>query len=136
MPKWYRFSGDIVDATLDIAGDHAGFATAAKKWGAAGTVGVMSYDIEGTDKKLVFLWAISGNRVSYENWFKISVVANAVPVDKALYKDMYYDYGALTPGKAAKAADASAEWNANGYRLWGNMGTAGETTFNISMQAA
>jgi hypothetical protein len=133
MPKAACWSGDIVDTTLRIEGDRAGFMTAQKKWGAYGTAGVLTYDISGTDQKMAVMWSVPKG-IGYKNWFKLSVVANDVPTNVALFDDMYYDKGKLTSGKCAPADKGSAAWTDHGWRLEGVMGTSGECTLNTSIE--
>ena len=135
MPKFACWSGDVVDTTLRVGGDRAGFFTAQKKWGAYGTAGVLTYGIDGADKRLAVMWSVPKGAL-YKNWFKVSVVPRSTATDVALFDDMYYDNHKLTTGDCAPADGGSAAWTSNGYRLEGVMGTSGETTLNISIEKA
>jgi hypothetical protein len=133
MPKAACWSGDIVDTTLRIQADRAGFMTTQKKWGAYGTAGVLTYEIAGTDQKLAVMWSVPKG-IGYKNWFKLSVIKNTVPTNVALFDDMYYDLGKLTIGKCAPADGGSAAWTNGAWRLEGVMGTSGECTLNTSIE--
>ena len=140
-PRFYIYSGKTEDIPLSVKKGEAGFASASKTEGTTtGSVGVLSYHIEGTDCRLAILWSVPYDYNLYENWFKISLVNKDTPIDKALYDDMYYDRGKLTNGKVAKATQGEATWDTSvklankSVKLAGVMGTGGKCTLNLSLK--
>jgi len=57
-----------------------------------GSVGVLSYDIEGTDHKVAMLWSMPYNWLLYDAWFNVKVYPKSYATDSHMYKQMY-NYG-------------------------------------------
>ena len=141
-PSFYIFSGKIDYAALIVEAKHCGGAGAGKTAGpvATGAVGLLAYEIAGIDHRFVIMYSVPFDYGLYKNWFKLSIVPNSVPIDQALYEDMYYDYGKLTQGKAAPADAGTAIWaiqvGEQEYVLQGVMGTGGLCTLNVAIETA
>lgn len=120
-PRFYCFSGSVKDqASAAEPGKCMGIATQKTRGGMRGSVGVIGYNIEGTDRQLVIMWSVPADYGSFSNWFKAAVVPSSVAVDYKLYRDMYYNYHDLTDGDAAKAGQYG-EWRTRGFTVRGNM---------------
>ena len=101
-PKSYTFSGGTHALALEIDGDKAGFSSAEKTSGpvATGTVGVVSYELEGTGFRLAIMYSTPFDYDLYSNWFKMAVINKTTKTDYSLYEDMYYNYDKKTSGNA------------------------------------
>ncbi len=134
-PKYALYSGSVVDTALYIPKGKAGFFTAQKNWGTYGTFGVLTYDLQGTDRRLAIMWSIPHSmNVASQNYFKLSVISNKTPANPALYDDMLWNQHKLTIGDCAAAANGSDGWTNGDYRLEGVMGTASICTLNSSLK--
>lgn len=134
-PKYCCIGGGVESADIHVDGGHAGFVSAQKTF-ADGTFGVVTYKISGTQKRLAIMWSVPENRALYKNWFKVAIIPATTATNKALFKDMYYDKGKLTTGKAAKASVGSHTWETNGYVLKGTMGETPVATLNMEIRSA
>nr|AXS67878.1 coluporin-6 [Colubraria reticulata] len=59
----------------------------------AGTTGVVSWLVEGAKRRLVLLWAIPYDRVSYRNWMALGLTPKGItiPEDGSMtYRNMYF----------------------------------------------
>lgn len=134
-PKYYLEHGEIKRADLTIYEKEVGFVASRKtEYSTFGTWGVVTYEIENTDKKLAIMWSVPYNYGFYENWFKLSIINLNNQTDKNLLDDMYYNQG-MTKGKVKKAATGSETWQQEGYILQGIMGTGGSATLNMSINS-
>lgn len=134
-PKYYLENGEIPRADLTIYEKEVGFVASRKtEYSTFGTWGVVTYQIENTNKKLAIMWSVPFNYTIYENWFKLAIINLDNQTDKNLLYDMYYNKG-MTKGKVKKASTGSETWQQEGYILQGIMGTGGSATLNISIRA-
>jgi len=69
-----------------------------KDWQATGTVGIVSYDIKGTDKKVAILWSVPFDWNLYDCWFNMKIYSQSYPTGDHMYDQMYYRAG---PWRAA-----------------------------------
>merc|ERR1712193_45214 len=53
-----------------------------------GTIGIMSYDITGTDYKLVVLWRVPWNTLLYDVLYNVKIYPSHHPTDKAMFDQM------------------------------------------------
>ncbi|MEM7013869.1 MAG: hypothetical protein AAF585_20600 [Verrucomicrobiota bacterium] len=140
-PKFYCFSGGLTGVPLVIAADpkdgsskSVGVIGAKKTAGTAtGAVGVVTYEVEGSDFRIAICYSVPYDYGSYENWFKFQIVSKNTPIDKALYQDMYYNYHQKTLGDIAAADGGYAEW-VNGYHMSGTMGTSGNCELRLVLK--
>ncbi len=135
-PHAATLSGGTHSIELEVGGGLAGFITASKTKGpvACGTVGVVGYILKGLHLKFVVMWQVPFDYSLYSNYFKLAIISSHMPIDKALFKDMYYNKHHLTKGNARKADDGTGIWHDHGYELEGVMGSSGEATLNTSIR--
>ncbi|MCC5667317.1 hypothetical protein LC653_26400 [Nostoc sp. CHAB 5784] len=134
-PKYYLEDGEIKRTDLTIYEKEVGFVASRKtEYSVFGSWGVVTYEIENTNKKLAIMWSVPFDYVLYENWFKLAIINLNNQTDKNLLDDMYYNKG-MTKGKVKKAATGSETWQQEGYILQGIMGTGGSATLNMSINS-
>lgn len=130
-PKTYFVSGGSVSLPREVrSGGKSVFAVKKSDGAAAGAVGVITYDIVDSNFRLAILYSVPYDYNLYENWFKFQIISNNTPTDKALYEDMYYNYGKKTLGPAAAAKNGYAKW-VNGFVMQGTMGTTGNCNLKL-----
>jgi hypothetical protein len=133
-PKYYLEDGEIKRTDLTIYEKEVGFVASRKtEYSVFGTWGVVTYEIENTNKKLAIMWSVPYNYSIYENWFKLAIINLDNQTNKNLLDDMYYNKG-MTKGKVKNAASGSQTWQQEGYILEGIMGTGGSATLNMSIK--
>jgi len=64
-----------------------------KDWTLTGSVGVVTYDIVGTDHKVAILWSVPFDWNLYDVWFNVKVYPQDYPTAKHMYDQMYYYAG-------------------------------------------
>merc|ERR1712227_40864 len=65
-----------------------------KDWQATGTVGIVTYDIAGTDHKVAILWSVPFDWNLYDCWFNVKIYPKTYPTGDHMYEQMYYRAGA------------------------------------------
>jgi hypothetical protein len=96
---------------------------------ARGTVGLLSYQVDGEEHKLVVMWSVPYDYNFYENWWNVAMYPKGKALDSALFKEMY---------KTAKKGSQTVSMNIDGwaYEIAGSMGTSGKTTLKIDLKKA
>jgi len=97
-PSWYVDSGKMYSsAPYTIPARQTGLNLFVKRQAYTfGSTGILSYNIDGTDHKVVVLWQVPWNTVLYEILFNVKVYPKTVPTDKAMFKQMM-DYSGNRP---------------------------------------
>ena len=133
-PEAYVFSGRKPSIPFFVnPGKGDVFLIRSAERGAKGAVGVFTYKIDGTNFRLAFCYSIPYDRNLYENWFKMQIINDTTPTDKALYEDMYYNYHKLTLGDIAKAKDGAHTWS-NGFKMTAAMTTERHADIDMMFQ--
>jgi hypothetical protein len=126
-PAYYTESGKLEDPPLEVQAGQANFIAGSKTSGAAaGTVGIISYKIKGTNNRLVVLWSVPFSYASYENRFYFKIVDDGRNIDNDLYLSMYSD--------AVKATDGTFSVKDSGYKIKGVMGDGGTATLTMQIK--
>jgi hypothetical protein len=139
-PKYFCLMGKITEIPLVIpAGEADRIIAGQSESEATGAVGLVAYRIKDTRLRLVIMFSVPFDQVSYENWFKLSIVSDEVGIDEKLYDDMYYNRGRLTPGNVTAGKEGHAQWviaaedAKQPYLLDGIMGNGGNTVLDVAV---
>lgn len=123
-PAYWLYSGRVTDYTRGgDPGHDAGVAADKLPGELKGSVGVMTYKIEGTGHKVAFLWSVPFDRTLYDSWFKGAIIADRFAPNKAMYNDMYYNEHVITAGDVCKAGQYG-RWSGGGFEVAGDMTNA------------
>jgi len=89
-PAWYVESGVIYSsAAYTIPPYQTGLNLFLKRQVYTfGTAGIMSYEIVGTDYKVVMLWRVPWNTLLYDIVFNVKIYPKTLATDKAMYNQM------------------------------------------------
>jgi len=95
-PQWYFSSGGTHSALYpEIVTGYTGLNLFLKTpWALRGTVGVLTYDIEGTDFKVAVMWEVPYDRNLYDNMFNVKVYPKSFATNDDMYDQMYKYAGA------------------------------------------
>jgi len=97
---------------------------------ARGTVGLLSYQIESKEHKLVILWSAPHDQNFYENWWNVAMVERGKALDQTLFDDLYKSAKKGSQSVHLAAADGST------YDVIGSMGKEGKTSLQLSITRA
>ena len=122
--KTYGDSGKVtgLDTGKTIEAKNSGGVVALKSDGTAtGAAGLISWDIEGTDRKLILMYSVPYDYNLYDNWFGIDVSFGPISIDEARFDRMYDDE------QFAKRAGSQHTWQSGGgsatdLRYWHSHG--------------
>ena len=128
-PEQYIYSGQIVSVAVNIPAGDADASAFQKTAGVGrGTVGVLTYKIEGTANKLAVLWSVPYDQAEYSFWYDVQVIPEKTPTDYNLYNDMYNG----NPTKAGTNINKTTK----GYQLAATCGTISKCEMNVSIKSA
>ena len=123
--RTYIDSGRVNDIPVRIPAGGVGFVTANKTESAArGTVGVISYLIEGTSTRIALMWSVPYDRNLYDNWWRPRVMLLNVPTDAALFDAMYDE---------AFPANRSMQTTGRNTRISGIIGSSPDVVLEVSV---
>lgn len=128
-PETYIYSGQIASPPPPII--QAGTADAASfektKGVGRGTVGVLTYVIEGTNLKLAILWSVPLNYSlpPYFNYYNVKIIPTSTSTDKALYNVMYQE---------ATKAGTNISKNEEDFEIGGTGATVGQSQLRVSIK--
>jgi len=90
--KTYTDSGKVLGLDLgkEIPAKGSGGVVARKADGAArGAVGLVSWDIEGTDRKLIIMYSVPYDYNLYSNYYNCEVAFTGSPINKDRFDSLY-----------------------------------------------
>jgi hypothetical protein len=127
-PIQYIYSGQTVaPPTPEIPAGETGDCAYVKTAGAArGTVGVVSWQIGSSDKRLAIFWQNPYDYVSASQLHYVDIISNSTPTDYNLYSAMW--------SASSYATDALTR-TVNGFTISSTCGTVQEMILRVSIRA-
>lgn len=126
-PEQYLYSGQMYKPPApEIQGGKADACCFTKTSGAArGTVGVLTYVLQGRGQKLAILWSVPYDYGSYSIWYDVQVISQSKPTNYDLYSDMYYGDPMVAGTNISKVS--------NGFKLNAACGTVSDCMIRVSI---
>jgi len=129
-PQWWLESGRMDKAPAErVRPNEASASFWTKKGGAArGSVGVLTYDIEGSNRSIAIMWSVPYSYALYDNWFNVHIVDTGTVVDWTLFRRLY----SQDPDKAKNGVAIRAE---RGFKVTGEMENKKIAALIVTIQA-